>query len=87
MFLYFQLFKNQNIIVVGGGNSAVEEALYLTNFATKVTLVHRRDKLRAEKILQQRLFNHPKIDVIWEHIVEEFIGSSKPLSLKEFFFF
>ena len=76
-------FKDQNIIVVGGGNSAVEEALYLTNFASKVTLVHRRDRLRAEKILQQRLLNHQKIDVIWDHVVEEFIGSDEPLSLKE----
>ena len=76
-------FKDQNIIVVGGGNSAVEEALFLTNFASKVTLVHRRDKLRAEKILQQRLLNHKKIDVIWDHVVEEFIGSDEPLSLKE----
>tara|TARA_Y100001970_G_scaffold61036_1_gene77789 strand:+ start:12348 stop:13292 length:945 start_codon:yes stop_codon:yes gene_type:complete len=76
-------FKDQNIIVVGGGNSAVEEALYLTNFASKVTLVHRRNKLRAEKILQQRLLNHPKINVIWDHVVEEFIGSDKPLSLKQ----
>ncbi|MDC6448062.1 thioredoxin-disulfide reductase [Alphaproteobacteria bacterium] len=76
-------FKDQNIIVVGGGNSAVEEALYLTNFATKVTLVHRRDKLRAEKILQERLFKHPKINVIWDHKVEEFIGSKEPFSLKK----
>tara|TARA_Y100001970_G_scaffold156857_1_gene191915 strand:- start:5652 stop:6596 length:945 start_codon:yes stop_codon:yes gene_type:complete len=76
-------FKDQNIIVVGGGNSAVEEALYLTNFASRVTLVHRRNKLRAEKILQERLFKHPKIEVIWDHIVEEFIGSDEPLSLKE----
>ena len=76
-------FKNQNIIVVGGGNSAVEEALYLTNFASKVTLVHRRDKLRAEKILQERLFKHPKIEVIWNHVVEEFIGADEPISLKE----
>ena len=76
-------FKDQDIIVVGGGNSAVEEALYLTNFASKVTLIHRRDKLRAEKILQQRLLNHPKIDVIWDHVVEEFIGSEEPISLKQ----
>ena len=76
-------FKDQNIIVVGGGNSAVEEALYLTNFASKVTLVHRRNKLRAEKILQERLLKHPKIDVIWNHTVEEFIGSEKPLSLNK----
>jgi len=76
-------FKDQNIIVVGGGNSAVEEALYLTNFASKVTLVHRRDKLRAEKILQERLFKHPKIEIIWNHTVDEFIGSEKPLSLNK----
>lgn len=76
-------FKDQNIIVVGGGNSAVEESLYLTNFASKVTLIHRRDSLRAEKILQERLFNNPKIDVIWNHTVEEFIGSEEPLSLNK----
>ena len=76
-------FKDQNIVVIGGGNSAVEEALFLTNFASKVTLVHRRDELRAEKILQQRLFNHKKIDVIWSHVVKEFIGSNEPLSLNE----
>tara|TARA_Y100001970_G_scaffold275547_1_gene376928 strand:- start:2415 stop:3359 length:945 start_codon:yes stop_codon:yes gene_type:complete len=76
-------FKDQNIIVVGGGNSAVEEALYLTNFASKVTLIHRRDKLRAEKILQDRLLKNPKIEIIWDHIVEEFLGSEEPLSLKE----
>ena len=76
-------FKDHDIIVVGGGNSAVEEALYLTNFASRVTLVHRRNTLRAEKILQERLFKHPKIDVIWDHIVEEFIGTNDPLALKE----
>ena len=76
-------FKDQNIIVIGGGNSAVEEALYLTNFASKVTLVHRRDKLRAEKILQERLLNHPKIEVIWNHTVDEFIGTEEPLSLNK----
>jgi len=76
-------FKDQDIIVVGGGNSAVEEALYLTNFASKVSLVHRRDKLRAEKILQERLLKNPKIEIIWNHRVEEFIGSEDPLSLKK----
>ena len=76
-------FKNQKIVVVGGGNSAVEEALYLTNFASKVTLVHRRDKLRAEKILQERLLKHPKIEIIWNHTVDEFIGSEEPLSLNK----
>jgi thioredoxin reductase (NADPH) len=67
-------YRGQEIVVVGGGNTAVEEALFLTNFATKVTLVHRRDRLRAEKILQDRLFRHPKIEVIWNHEVEEVLG-------------
>jgi thioredoxin reductase (NADPH) len=67
-------YKGQEIVVVGGGNTAVEEALFLTNFATKVTLVHRRDTLRAEKIMQERLFRHPKIEVIWNHEVEEVLG-------------
>ena len=76
-------FKNQNVVVVGGGNSAVEESLFLTNFASKVTLIHRRDALRAEKILQERLFNHPKIKIIWNHTIKEFIGSEDPLSLNK----
>ena len=76
-------FKDQNVIVVGGGNSAVEEALFLTNFASKVTLIHRRDKLRAEKILQDRLFNNKKIEIIWNHKVKEFIGNDDPVSLKK----
>ncbi|PPR49960.1 MAG: Thioredoxin reductase [Alphaproteobacteria bacterium MarineAlpha5_Bin5] len=76
-------FKDQNVIVVGGGNSAVEEALFLTNFASKVTLIHRRDKLRAEKILQDRLFNNKKIEIIWNHKVKEFIGNDGPVSLKK----
>lgn len=75
-------FKNQEVIVVGGGNSAVEEALYLTNHATKVTLIHRRDSLRAEKIAQERLFKNPKISVIWDSVVEEFYGSDNPPALK-----
>ena len=75
-------FKNQEVAVIGGGNSAVEEALYLTNFASKVTLIHRRDSLRAEKILQDRLFKHPKIDIIWNKTVEEFIGNEKKPSLE-----
>ncbi|BBJ31532.1 thioredoxin reductase [Rickettsia asiatica] len=74
-------FKNQKIVVVGGGNSAVEEALYLTNHASKVTIVHRRDSFRAEKILQDRLFKNPKISVIWDHIVDEIVGSNKPKSV------
>ena len=76
-------FKDQHVIVIGGGNSAVEESLYLTNFASKVTLIHRRDSLRAEKILQERLFNHPKINIIWDHTVVEFIGSEEPISLNK----
>ena len=76
-------FKEQEVAVIGGGNSAVEEALYLTNFASKVTLVHRRDSLRAEKILQDRLFKHPKIDVIWNKVVKEFQGSNEPVALKK----
>ena len=74
-------FKNQEVIVIGGGNSAVEEALYLTNHASKVTIVHRRDSFRAEKILQDRLFKNPKISVIWDHVVEEIVGDNKPKSV------
>jgi thioredoxin reductase (NADPH) len=74
-------FKDQEVVVIGGGNSAVEEALYLSNIASKVTLIHRRDKLRAEKIAQERLFNHPKIAVIWDSVVEEFVGTQNPSAL------
>ena len=75
-------FKDQEVAVIGGGNSAVEEALYLTNFASKVTLIHRRDSLRAEKILQDRLFKHPKIDIIWNKTVKEFVGDDNKPSLE-----
>ena len=68
-------FRGREVIVVGGGNTAVEEAIYLTNLATKVTLVHRRDALRADKILQQRLFNNPKVEIVWDHQVDEILGS------------
>ena len=71
-------FKNKVVAVVGGGNTAVEEALYLTNHAKKVLLIHRRDKLRAEKILQDRLFKNSKIEIIWDSIVKEIIGDEKP---------
>ena len=71
-------YRGQEIMVVGGGNTAVEEALFLTNFASKVTLVHRRDSLRAEKILQERLFSNPKVEVIWDHEVDEIIGTEAP---------
>ena len=74
-------FKGKEVVVIGGGNSAVEEALYLTNHATKVTLIHRRDSLRAEKIGQDRLFKNPKVSMIWDSAVEEFIGTENPNSL------
>lgn len=67
-------FRGKEVIVVGGGNSAVEEALFLANMTSKVTLIHRRDELRAEKIMQERLFAHEKIDVIWDTVVEEVLG-------------
>jgi thioredoxin reductase (NADPH) len=71
-------YRNREVVVVGGGNTAVEEALYLANLASKVTLVHRRDSLRAEKILQDRLFSHEKIEVIWDHQVDEILGGGQP---------
>jgi thioredoxin reductase (NADPH) len=71
-------YRNKEVIVVGGGNTAVEEALFLTNFASTVTLVHRRDSLRAERILQDRLFKHPKIKVIWDSEIEEIRGAENP---------
>ena len=71
-------FRGKEVVVVGGGNTAVEEALYLTNHARRVTLVHRRDALRAEKILQERLFRHPKIDIIWDAVVDEILGEPEP---------
>ena len=71
-------FRGQEVAIVGGGNTAVEEALYLTNHASKVTLIHRRDSLRAEKIMQDRLFAHPKVEVIWDHVLEEVLGDSNP---------
>ncbi len=71
-------YRGQEVAVIGGGNTAVEEALFLTNFASKVTLIHRRDTLRAEKILQKRLMEHPKIEVLWNHRVEEITGTDSP---------
>lgn len=71
-------FRNLEVLVVGGGNTAVEEALYLTNHASKVTLIHRRDSLKAEKILQDRLFKNSKIEVIWDHVLEEVVGKEDP---------
>ena len=74
-------YKNQEIVVVGGGNTAVEEALFLTNFASKVTLIHRRDELRSEKILQDRLFKNPKIETLWFNQVVEILGDKEPLGV------
>ncbi|MDP6875197.1 MAG: thioredoxin-disulfide reductase [Alphaproteobacteria bacterium] len=71
-------YRDKEVCVIGGGNTAVEEALYLTNFASKVTLVHRRDSLRAEKILQERLLRHDKIEVLWDHVLEEVLGDDQP---------
>src|ERR1700760_4884122 len=68
-------YRGKEVLVVGGGNTAVEEAMYLTNFAEKVTLIHRRNELRAERILQERLFAHPKIRVVWDTAVEEITGA------------
>ena len=76
-------FKNKEVAVIGGGNSAVEEALYLTNFASKVNLIHRRDSLRAEKILQQRLFNNSKINILWNKKVVKFEGNDDPIALNK----
>ncbi|HMO71582.1 MAG TPA: thioredoxin-disulfide reductase [Paracoccaceae bacterium] len=71
-------YRGKEVAVIGGGNTAVEEALFLTNFATKVTLIHRRDTLRAEKIMQERLFRHPKVAVLWNHEVVEVLGADTP---------
>ena len=71
-------YKDKDVVVIGGGNAAVEEALFLTKFASKVTLVHRRDALRAEKLLQQKILSHPKIKIIWNHQVKEVLGTDNP---------
>ncbi|MEE2774576.1 MAG: thioredoxin-disulfide reductase [Pseudomonadota bacterium] len=75
-------FRGSDIVVVGGGNTAVEEALFLTKFASSVTLIHRRDTLRAEKIMQKRLFNNPKIKILWDSEIIEVFGDSDPKSVK-----
>ena len=75
-------FKERKVAVIGGGNSAVEEALYLTNFASKVYLVHRRNELRAEKILQDRLFKNEKVECVWDSELKEIIGDEDPLNVK-----
>jgi thioredoxin reductase (NADPH) len=71
-------FRGKEVLVVGGGNTAVEEALFLTNFASKVTLVHRRDALRAERILQDRLFKNPKVEIVWDTAIDEIVGDKDP---------
>jgi thioredoxin reductase (NADPH) len=71
-------YRDKDVLVVGGGNTAVEEALFLTKFAAKVTVVHRRDGFRAERILQDRLFNHPKIEVVWDSVLDSVRGSENP---------
>jgi thioredoxin reductase (NADPH) len=71
-------YRGKDVVVIGGGNTAVEEALFLTNFASSVTLIHRRDTLRAEKILQDRLFRHPKIEVVWNSVLDEVLGRDEP---------
>ncbi|HSF90579.1 MAG TPA: thioredoxin-disulfide reductase [Paracoccaceae bacterium] len=75
-------YRGQEVVVIGGGNTAVEEALFLTNFASKVTLIHRRDELRAERILQERLLNHAKIETMWFNQLEEVIGADSPLGVE-----
>jgi thioredoxin reductase (NADPH) len=74
-------YRNKEVIVIGGGNTAVEEALYLTNFANKVTLVHRRDELRADKTNQERLLRHPKIEMVWNNALDEVIGVESPFGV------
>jgi len=74
-------YREKPIVVIGGGNTAVEEALFLTNFGSKVTLVHRRDELRAEKILQNRLLKHPKVEVKWDSVLKEVVGTDMPMGV------
>jgi thioredoxin reductase (NADPH) len=75
-------FKEKTVAVVGGGNAAVEEAMFLTKFASKVKLIHRRDKLRAEKMLQKKLMDNKKIEIIWDSVVEEIVGDENPKNVK-----
>ena len=75
-------FKEKTVAVVGGGNAAVEEAIFLTKFASKVKLIHRRDKLRAEKMLQKKLMDNKKIEIIWDSVVEEIVGDENPKNVK-----
>ena len=75
-------FKNKKVAVIGGGNTAVEEAIYLTKFASQVILIHRRDQLRAEKVLQNRLFKNKKIKIVWDSVVSEILGDNNPKKVK-----
>jgi thioredoxin reductase (NADPH) len=75
-------YRGKEVVVIGGGNTAVEEALFLTNFASKVTVVHRRDSFRAEKILQDRLFKNPKIAVLWDSVLADVLGTEDPLKVR-----
>ncbi|PKQ02250.1 MAG: thioredoxin-disulfide reductase [Alphaproteobacteria bacterium HGW-Alphaproteobacteria-12] len=74
-------YRGKEVLLIGGGNTAVEEALFLTNFASKVTVVHRRDSFRAERIMQERLFKNPKIEVVWDSVVEEIVGDTDPMGV------
>ena len=74
-------YRGQDVVVIGGGNTAVEEALFLTNFASKVTLIHRRDELRSERILADRLMKNPKIEPLWFHELDEVLGNEDPLGV------
>jgi len=74
-------YRGKEVAVIGGGNSAVEEALYLAHLASKVTLIHRRDSLRAEKVLQERLFSHPRVEMVWDSEVEDIVGGNDPLGV------
>jgi thioredoxin reductase (NADPH) len=74
-------FRGKDVAIVGGGNTAVEEAIYLTNHATKVTLIHRRDSFRAERIMQERLFANPKIEIVYDSVVEEVLGGGDPATV------
>ena len=75
-------YRGKEVLVIGGGNTAVEEALFLTNFANKVTVVHRRDSFRAERILQERLYQNPKISVLWNTVLDDVVGEENPLKVK-----
>src|SRR6187397_107649 len=75
-------YRDKEVVVIGGGNTAVEEALFLTNFASKVTIVHRRDNFRAERILQERLYKNPKISVLWHTVLDDVVGDENPLKVR-----